>query len=129
MVWLICKHSLPCIRGQLVQVLLDIMTVVHYINKQGGAQSLQLCAEAIPVWNWCIPLLIALTSPSAWGSEHPGSFSRHLCSEKEWEFHGLTLQEVFQEWGNPKTDFSVSDLKKTCKEFYSKERLQPRLPG
>ncbi|KAJ1173709.1 hypothetical protein NDU88_005535 [Pleurodeles waltl] len=46
------KAFLPSLRGQSGQILTDNMTVMWYINKQGGVGSYLLCREALRLWSW-----------------------------------------------------------------------------
>ena len=44
------KHS----NGITVQMKLDNVTAVTYINKLGGTHSQPLCQLALTIWDWCI---------------------------------------------------------------------------
>lgn len=51
---LACQAFLPHLRGHCVAVLTDNTTAMFYLNKQGGAQSLPLCQEALLLWDFCL---------------------------------------------------------------------------
>lgn len=45
---------LPLLGLLQVQVIADNITIVAYINKQGGVRFHSLCLEEGSLWNWCI---------------------------------------------------------------------------
>lgn len=49
-----CMAFLPRTQGLFVQIMIDNMTIMFYVNTQRGAWSLLLCQEAVHLWNWCI---------------------------------------------------------------------------
>lgn len=83
-----CAVFLPHIRGKSVLILLDNMTAVAYINKQGGTRSPRLCSEALHLWELCIGADIHPMASCLLGSKNvlADRLSRSFVSHK-WSLH------------------------------------------
>lgn len=54
-IWLACVVFLHCRALQPMQILMDNMSTVNYVNKQGCALLSPVCQEAIKLWTWWYP--------------------------------------------------------------------------
>nr|XP_025037028.1 uncharacterized protein LOC112544649 [Pelodiscus sinensis] len=111
-----CRHFLPKICTQTVRILSDNMTTVYYINRQGGAQSQSLCAEAIALWDWCIHHKISLIAEYLPGQQNSmaDALSRHFSLKHEWEFQLEVLSTIFCSWGFPTVDLFATRMNAKC---------------
>lgn len=64
------QQFFPHVWGKTVEMLTDNITVVFYVNKQGGAWSDNLCREVIKLWNFCIQRSVTLSQLFVSGAEH-----------------------------------------------------------
>lgn len=69
-IFLACKHFCTHIMGTVVRVLTDNVAAMYYTNRQGGARSRYLCAEAVCLWNFCIQNNITITESYLPGSDN-----------------------------------------------------------
>lgn len=49
-----CKAFLPFIQSHHLIIVSENITIIFYINNQGGARSIPLGIEAVTLWNWYI---------------------------------------------------------------------------
>lgn len=92
--------SVPApIRSLYSQRLSDNMTVVVYINKQGGARSHSLCVEAIFLWNWCLRHRVTSQDVHLMSSSNSlvDTLRRSFYMNPKWELHNPMLCLVFHQ--------------------------------
>ncbi|XP_075783465.1 DNA repair protein RAD51 homolog 2 isoform X1 [Pelodiscus sinensis] len=117
-----CRHFLQRIRGHAVHILTDNICTVYYINRQGGARSRSLCAEAIRLWNWAIHHNITLTASYLQGKDNTiaDALSRHFLPQHEWELHNEVAHGLFRLWGFPSIDLFATRHNKKCHHYCSR---------
>nr|XP_014426613.1 uncharacterized protein LOC106731654 [Pelodiscus sinensis] len=117
-----CRHFLPKIRTQTVRILSDNMTTVYYINRQGGARSRSLCAEAIALWDWCILHKISLIAEYLPGQQNSmaDALSRRFSLKHEWELQPEVLSTIFRSWGFPTVDLFATRMNAKCPQYCSR---------
>lgn len=98
------------------------MTTVYYINRQDGARSWSLCAEAIALWNWCIHHKISLIAEYLPGQQNSiaDALSRHFFLKHEWELHLEVLSTIFHSWGFPTVDLFATRMNAKCPQDCSR---------
>ena len=104
---LFCLQKLEkSVRKQVVLVLSDNVTAVHYINKQGGTHSRLLNNTAVELLMWCQERAISLSARHILGSLNvlADQLSRIQIDPKEWTLSAKVTAEIFRLWGTPQVD-------------------------
>jgi hypothetical protein len=115
-VLLTMKHFLPFLRQKSVLVRSDNMTVVQYLNKQGGTKSTQLCCLTWDLWNLAIANQIQIKAAHVAGKENSlaDSLSRKVLYQTEWSLNSEIVRKIFHLWGEPLIDlFATYQNKQT----------------
>lgn len=126
-----CQRFQSSLRGKVIQVFSDNMTVVYYLNKQGGTVSRTLCRSAMNLWDFCIALNITPVATHLPGSENTiaDAVSRGALSLHELCVTMTLLLSVFGMWGTPEIDVFVSAKNKKCHLFCSRGGSNLRFLG
>nr|XP_006116545.1 uncharacterized protein LOC102444972 [Pelodiscus sinensis] len=119
---LACKHFLPCIRHTTVRIFTDNVAAMYYVNRQGGARSCSLCAEAIRLWNWCIKNGVTITASYLPGISNviADSLSRRFPVDHEWEMRCRISDLIFHRWHMPRVDLFATAQNAKCPQFCSR---------
>jgi len=110
------------LQGQGVLIATDNMTVVSYINKQGGTRSHSLWLET-----WNLFLLVRELNITLRARHIPGrlnvvadSLSREgQILPTEWSLHKDLVQSLFQEMGSPNIDLFATRFNYQCPTYVS----------
>ena len=89
---------LPLLRGHSVLVRSDNMTVVAYINRQGGTHSVPLCLETLRLLTWCRQETIVLSASHIPGQHNlvADFLSRGKFLPSEWSLHPSVFLQICQ---------------------------------
>lgn len=97
-------------QGDHVQLSLDSMTAVSFINRMGGTRSLPLCLAAIELWDMVLSRGCWVTA--VWLSRDENQLSDMLSKSKvaAWEFcvHQKILDNLWSRWFLPMVDVFAS---------------------
>ena len=107
--------------GITVQMKLDNVTAVTYINKLGGTHSQPLCQLALTVWEWCLQRNVFLVAEHLPGKDNivadrESRLTRDRC---DWMLNPLVFQRIQQQMGPLQTDLFASRLTKQLPSFFS----------
>ncbi len=105
------RTFLPDLRGHHVLVRSDSMTVVSYINHQGGLSSRRLFILAKHLLRWAQHNLHSLRAMHVQGELNLGAdmLSRSNVPLDEWTLHPQTVQETWGIFGRPEVDLFASE--------------------
>ena len=86
------------VKGRSVLVQSDNMTVVAYINHQGGTHSPSLCRLALELWEWCLPRQVHLSAIHIPGEENflADFLSRGSSLPTEWMLKKSIFAKICQ---------------------------------
>ncbi len=115
---------LPDLRGHHVLVRLDSMTVVSYINHQGGLSSRHFFILAERLLRWAQLNLHSLRTTHVPGKLNLGAdmlSQRNVPSDK-WTLHPQTVLEIWGIFGRPEVDLFASEDYTHCQTYFSKDR-------
>ena len=121
-VWLALQHFLPSLQGHHVLLACDNVTVVAYVNKQGGTKSRRLTGLVWDVLMWCWDHNIQLRARHIPGSLNvlADSLSRpNQVIQTEWSLHPHVFQQICQEWGTPQVDLFATRFNRRLPVFVS----------
>ncbi|KAF7243781.1 Arginine repressor, partial [Varanus komodoensis] len=95
------------LQDRVVQIALNNVVTVFYINKQGSTKSAPLAYLALCLWDWCIPIGITPLAVhlARTDNEEANSLSRRMLTTHEWELDRQFCQYLFQLWGPPDKDY------------------------
>ena len=108
------------LRGQTVLIKCDNMSVVMYINKQGGVRSRSLCLQTVRLLQWCHRHDIVLRAAHLPGAENKlaDALSRKSSqivdkprirgSSVEWHLNPIVCQTIFNRLHRPLIDLFAS---------------------
>ena len=109
--------------GDIIQVKSDNMTVVTYVNKQGGTKSSTLCFLTWDLLNWCRDRNLKLMAVYVQGEKN---VLADLYSRKglphEWSLCPAVVEDLFQLWGRPQVDLFASRYNNKLPLYCSLER-------
>ncbi|CAM4735368.1 unnamed protein product [Leuciscus chuanchicus] len=114
----------PQIRGHHVLVRSDNMSVVSYINRQGGLRSRNLHRLTERLLVWAQRNLLSLRAAHVPGllNVGPDRLSRNNVPTGEWSLHPQTVQLLWKKFGRAEVDLFASQENAHCLEFFSKSR-------
>ncbi|MGL5565095.1 MAG: DNA N-6-adenine-methyltransferase [Plesiomonas sp.] len=118
------KAFLPLIKHHHVLVRTDNMSVVAYINRQGGLRSrkLHLLAEDLLIWaQHNLSSLRAYHIPGVLNLG-PDILSRDKVSSAEWSLHPLSIQTIWKVFGRAEVDLFASKDNAHCPTYFSEHR-------
>ena len=111
------KHS----SGITVQMKMDNVAVVTYINKLGGMHSQALCQLALTIWDWCVQRDVFLVAEYLPGKDNitADRESRSSQDRCDWMLNPQIFQQIQLQMGPLQTDLFASRLTKQLPSFYS----------
>lgn len=123
-VGLALKAFLSNLRGHHVLVRTDNMSVVAYINRQGGIRSGNLHAMARDLLLWAQTNLSSLRAAHIPGVQNVGAdmLSRGNTPLGEWSLNPQTVSLIWKVFGEAEIDLFASKSNTHCKLFFSKNR-------
>ncbi len=114
---------LPDLRGHQVLVHSDSMTVVSYINCQGGLSSRNHFILAERLLRWAQLNLCSLRATHVRGKLNLGAdmLSRSNDPSDEWTLHPPTVQEIWGIFSKPEVELFASEDNTHCQTYFSKD--------
>jgi len=111
------KHS----SGVTIQMKLDNVTAVTYINKLGGTHSQIICQLALRMWDWCIQRDIFLVAEHLPGRDNitADRESRSTRDRCDWMLNPQIFSQIQRQMGPLQVDLFVFRLTKQLPNFYS----------
>ena len=121
----------PWLKGKTVLVRCDNLTVVTYINKEGGTRSPSLCRETLKLLKWCKDWDITLVACHVPGVDNvlADALSRRGTQIKaplkvrgssvEWQLHRSVCRSIFQRLDRPYMDLFASARNHQLPAYYS----------
>ena len=100
-------------QNQTVLVATDNLTVVAYINKQGGTHSAEMCALLWKIMTWCHHYHITLKARHIQGCLNVMAdlLSRsNQVQSTEWSLHPQVFKRICQKWFTPHVDLFATHL-------------------
>ncbi|XP_051740767.1 uncharacterized protein LOC127507586 [Ctenopharyngodon idella] len=115
------KYFLPDLWGHHVLVRTDNMSVVSYINHQGGLRSRQLCKLSHQILLWSQGKLLSLRAAYIPGHQNVGAdiLSRQGPRPGEWRLHPEVVELVWKKFGRAEVDLFASKETSHCPLWYS----------
>ncbi len=119
-----CQFFLPDLIGRHVLIRSDNMSVVSYINHQGGVSSKRLFMLAERLLEWAQLNLRSLRAAHLPGRLNQGAdmLSRSNVPSEEWMLHPLVVQKIWKTFGKADVDLFASKDNSHCPTYYSKDR-------
>ncbi len=118
-----CQFFLPDLIGRHVLIRSDNMSVVSYINHQGGSpRSASFLAERL--LEWAQLNLRSLRAAHLPGRLNQGAdmLSRSNVPSEEWMLHPQVVQKIWKIFGKAEVDLFASKDNSHCPIYYSKDR-------
>ncbi|XDV44991.1 hypothetical protein PO909_013179 [Leuciscus waleckii] len=121
----------PLIKGHHVLIRSDNVSVVSYINRQGGLRSLTLYRLTRRLLIWARSNLLSLRAAHVPGLLNigPDRLSRNQVPTGEWSLHPQTVQLLWKKFGRAEVDLFASQENAHCPEFFSKTDFSPDSGG
>ncbi len=118
-----CQFFLPDLIGRHVLIRSD-MSVVSYINHQGGVSSKRLFILAERLLEWAQLNLRSLRAAHLPGRLNQGAdmLSRSNVPSEEWMLHPQVVQKIWKIFGKAEVDLFASKDNSHCPIYYSKDR-------
>ncbi|KAI2662214.1 ORF V: Enzymatic polyprotein [Labeo rohita] len=115
---------LPDLKGHHVLIRSDSMTVVSYINRQGGLSSRHLFTLVKGLLEWAQLNLASLRAVHVPGRLNQGAdmLSRSNVPSGEWTLHLQTVQKIWEVFGKAEVDLFASKDNSHCPIYFSKDR-------
>ncbi|KAL0157079.1 hypothetical protein M9458_048325, partial [Cirrhinus mrigala] len=115
---------LPDLKGHHVLVHSDSMTVVSYINRQGGLSSKRLFTLVKDLLEWAQLNLSSLRATHVPGRLNQGAdmLSRSNVPSGEWMLHPQMVQKIWEVFGKAEVNLFASEDNSHCPMYYSKDR-------
>ncbi|XP_048017809.1 uncharacterized protein LOC125249543 [Megalobrama amblycephala] len=115
------KYFLPDLRGHHVLVRTDNMSVVSYINHQGGLRSRQLCKLSHQILLWSQGKFLSLRAAYIPGHQNVGAdiLSRQGPRPGEWRLHPEVVELIWKNFGRAEVDLFASKETSHCPLWYS----------
>ncbi len=119
-----CQFFLPDLIGRHVLIRSDNMSVVSYINHQGGVSSKRLFILAERLLEWAQLNLRSLRAAHLPGRLNQGAdmLSRSNVPSEEWVLHPQVVQKIWKIFGKAEVDLFASKDNSHCPIYYSKDR-------
>ena len=108
-------------QGITIQLKLDTVTAVTYINKLGGTHSHTLCQLAITIWEWCIQRNILLLAEHLPGKDNVAADqeSSSMRDQCNWMLHPQVFNQIQVQMDLLQIDLFASRLTERLPFFYS----------
>ncbi len=118
------RTFMPDLRGHHNLVRSDNMTVVSYINHQGGLSLRHLFILAGRLLRWAQLNLHSLRAAHVLGKLNLGAdmLSRSNVPSDKWTLHPQTVQVTWGIFGRPEGDLFASEENTHCQTYFSKYR-------
>ncbi len=115
------KAFLLALKGHHVLVRSDSMTVVAYINRQGGLRSHSLDRIACRLLFWSQKELLSLRAFHVPGRFNLGTYmlSRANVASAEWVLHLQTVKKIWSVFGKAEFDLFASEDNSHCPTYFS----------
>ena len=100
-------------QNQTVLVVTDNLTVVAYINKQGGTHSAEMCALLWKIMTWCHHYHITLKArhiPDCLNVMADLLSRSNQVQSTEWSLHPQVFKQICQKWFTPHVDLFATHL-------------------
>ncbi len=119
-----CQFFLPDLKGRHVLIRSDSMSMVSYINHQGGVSSKRLFILAERLLEWAQLNLRSLRAAHLPGRLNQGAdmLSRSNVPSEEWMLHPQVVQKIWKTFGKAEVDLFASKVNSHCPTYYSKDR-------
>ncbi len=119
-----CQFFLPDLKGCHVLIRSDNMSVVSYINNQGGVSSKRLFILAERLLEWAQLNLRLLRAAHLPGRLNQGAdmLSWSNVPSEEWMLHPQTVRRIWKIFGKAEVDLFASKDSSQCPTYYSKVR-------
>ncbi len=119
-----CQFFLPDLIGRHVLIRSVNMSVVSYINHQGGVSSKRLFILAERLLEWAQLKLRSLRAAHLPGRLNQGAdmLSRSNVPSEEWMLHPQVVQKIWKIFGKAEVDLFASKDNSHCPIYYSKDR-------
>ncbi len=119
-----CQFFLPDLIGRHVLIRSDSMSVVSFINHQGGVSSKRLIILAEHLLEWAQLNLRSLRAAHLPGRLNQGAdmLSRSNVLSEEWMLHLQVVQKIWKTFGKAEVDLFASKDSSHCPTYYSKDR-------
>ncbi|XP_065137013.2 uncharacterized protein [Paramisgurnus dabryanus] len=116
------RHFRPKLQHQHVLVRSDSMTVVSFINHQGGLRSRSLSRLAKRLLLWAHANVRSLKATHVPGVANTGAdiLSRNGPPPGEWRLHPQTVERIWTVFGRAEIDLFASDENAHCPIFFSR---------
>ncbi len=119
-----CQFFLPDLIGRHVLIRSDNMSVVSYINHQGGVSSKRFFILAERLLEWAQLNLRSLRAAHLPGRLNQGAdmLSRSNVPSEEWMLHPQMVQKIWKTFGKAEVDLFASKDSSHCPTYYLKDR-------
>jgi ribonuclease HI len=116
------RHFQEWLKGKVVLVRSDNMTVVTYLNKEGGTKSPSLCMRVWRLLVWAKEMHMEVRAQHVPGDQNSRAdkLSRWVASPLEWELNRQVVQSVFQVMGEPMIDLFATSHNKQVMVYCSR---------
>ena len=126
MVFLALKEFQDLCENNIVLIATDNITVVAYINKEGGMKQSPLCALLWRILTWCTSKQVTLKARHIPGRLYvvAGKLSRlGQTIQTEWSLLQEVFQAICQRWHHPQIDlfatrFNNNNCQDLCHQFW-----------
>ncbi|XP_071479361.1 uncharacterized protein [Diadema antillarum] len=110
------------VRRKTVLVKSDNLTVVSYVNKQGGTRSKPLCNLSLDILDWCDLVEMNLIASHIPGKDNyvADFLSRGSYLPTEWQLNPSIAKQIFNRFGPPQVDLFASTLNKQLPVYCTK---------
>ncbi|XP_072166762.1 uncharacterized protein [Diadema setosum] len=110
------------VRRKTVLIKSDNLTVVSYINKQGGTRSKHLCNLTLDILDWCDLVEMNLIASHIPGKDNyvADFLSRGSDLPTEWHLNPSIAKQIFNRFGPPQVDLFASTLNKQLPVYCTK---------
>jgi len=104
-----------------IQLKLDNITAVSYINKMGGTHSQALCRLSIALWDWSLQRNIFLTAEHLPGEQNviADQESRAMRDRCDWMLNPSIFQKIQSQMGPCGIDLFASRLTRQLPRYFS----------
>ena len=118
------RHFRARLVGRSVLILTDNVSVMAYINRQGGTHSLALNDLASRLWAWCNAARIFPIASHIPGEENliADFLSRGKCLPSEWMLSPIVFRQIMSVFGVLDIDLFATSLNHRLPRFYSRVR-------
>lgn len=109
-VFLALKHFEEQLKGHHLQIWSNNVSVVAYVNKQGGTRSGILWSLAKGILHWVEKCVLSLSAVHLKGelNQVDSSLSRRRLREGDWRLNQEVIKTITQRWGVPQVDLFAS---------------------